>query len=141
MGRIVAIDYGKVRIGIAMTDPMGKIAMPFKTIAAKNNLKGSVENILSTLSPYLHEIDTIVLGYPILLSGREGEMAKLTKELKALLEKELTIPIVLYDERLTSALAERDLKEKKISRKKRKGIIDPIAATFLLQDYMQWAAL
>ncbi|MBN1914594.1 MAG: Holliday junction resolvase RuvX [Parachlamydiales bacterium] len=137
MGRIAAVDFGTVRIGLALTDSSGIIAMPFKTIETKKTLELTAENILLHLSPYMHEMEKIIIGFPLLMNGTEGEMAQKTKDLKIQLEKKISLPIILVDERLTTAQAEKDLKEKKISRKKRKKIIDPIAACLLLGNYLE----
>jgi len=135
--QIAAIDYGKKRIGISITSFDGKIALPYKTIDSGKNLEESANNIINSLSQYLNNIKEIVLGNPLLLSGKESEMSKEVKKLKDILLKKLNIPIILWDERLTSSEAEKILKEQKISRKKRTKKIDPIAATIILNSYLE----
>ncbi|KPK32660.1 MAG: hypothetical protein AMS24_03575 [Chlamydiae bacterium SM23_39] len=134
--RIAAIDYGKKRIGISITSPDGKIALPYKTIDTGKNLEESSNNIINSLNPYIENIKEIVLGNPLFLSGKESEMSKEVTKLKAILSKKLNIPIILWDERLTSSEAEKILKEQKIPRKKRKRKVDPIAATIILRSYL-----
>ena len=138
--RIIAIDYGKKRIGIAITDKNCILALPYKTIEAGNNLEESSKNILYTIQDYLTKTSEIVLGYPLLLNGKIGEMAQEVEKLKLLLSKKIDIKIILWDERLTSIQAEGILKDKKMynmSRKKRSKKIDPIAATIILQSYLE----
>ena len=136
MGKIISIDYGTVRIGLAISDINKKIAFPLKTIQAGFSLKKTAEAIFINLQDRIGDIEAIVMGYPLLLNGRDGEMAIKVKALKEELEKILPLPITLWDERLTSALAERSLKEKGFNRKKRSKKVDPIAACFILQRYL-----
>ena len=136
MGRIVAIDYGRARIGLAMTDEEKRIALPFKTIKADKTLALSAKNVLESLADYLPHIEKFVLGLPLMLSGKKGEMALEVEQFKAELEKQTKIPISLWDERLTSAQAEVSLKEMDLSRKKRAQKSDPVAACIILQNYM-----
>lgn len=136
MGRIVAIDYGRARIGLAMTDEKGSIALPFKTLAACKKLEKSVDALLENLKSYLPKIDKFVLGFPLLLSGKKGDMAFEVEQFKALLEKKTAIPVILWDERLTSAQADNFMKEMNLSRKKRSQQSDSIAAIIILQNYL-----
>ena len=136
MGKVIAIDYGMVRIGLAISDATKTIAFPLKTIQAAPSLKKTAENISLAIKDKLAEIDEMVIGYPLLLTGKRGDMAKRVEELKKELEKIFSFPITLFDERLTSAMAERSLKEKGFSRKKRSKKTDPIAAFFILQTYL-----
>lgn len=136
MGRLVAIDYGRARIGLAMTDEQKRMALPYKTIAAGKTMALSVKNIFEALAVYLPNIEKIVLGLPLMLSGKKGEMALEVEQFKAELEKITEIPICLWDERLTSAQAEVSLKEVDLSRKKRAQKSDPVAACIILQNYL-----
>jgi putative holliday junction resolvase len=134
MGRILAIDYGKKRIGLAITDPQQIMALPFKTIDAGNNIKESIQNIIKETPD---GIEKIIIGNPLLFNGTASEMSKVVETLKLELEKTLTdVPVILFDERLTSTQAERFLKEHKVNRKKRVGKVDPIAAYIILNGYL-----
>lgn len=134
MGRILAIDYGKKRIGLAITDPQQIMALPFKTIDAGNNIKESIQNIIKETPD---DIEKIIIGNPLLFNGTASEMSKVVETLKLELEKTLTdVPVILFDERLTSTQAERFLKEHKVNRKKRVGKVDPIAAYIILNGYL-----
>ena len=134
--RIVALDYGKARIGIAITDEMGMMALPLCTLMAEKKIEDTVNKLQERLSCYDPQIKTIVIGLPLLLSGQEGEMAQLVKEFGEQLHQKMNIEIVYWDERLSSAHAHSILKEGQMKRKKRSKIIDPIAATLILQSYL-----
>ena len=134
MGRILGIDYGKKRIGLAMSDIMGIIAQPFDVIESKG-LANDVINILQIVKD--KEVSTIVVGIPKNMNNTEGEMAETAKNFVEELKKQTEIPVEVMDERLTTVQAERMLTEEaNISRKKRKGVRDKIAATFILQTYL-----
>lgn len=136
MGRIVALDYGRARIGIAMSDEKGTVGLPFKTLVAGKTLEKSVDALLENLKIYLPKIDKFILGMPLLLSGKKGEMALEVEKFKSLLEKKTAIPVILWDERLTSAQADNFLKEMNLSRKKRSEKSDSMAALIILQNYI-----
>lgn len=135
MGRISAIDYGKVRIGLAISDENQWLASPLKTIATKSNMKDTAALIIQELSEY-ESFEKIILGLPLLLSGEESplslEVRNLAKELKAI----VSAPIFLWDERLTTNQVEKILKEANIKRKKRTQYIDAMAAAAILQNYL-----
>ena len=135
LGRVVGIDFGKVRIGLAISDERRIIAQPLETVrAAKDNLQ-TARLIAESLSKY-KEIDTIVLGLPLQLNGKEGEMALLVKTFAEALKLVFACPIVFWDERLTSAGVEKMLVNFDISRKKRAQLSDALSAVSILQNYM-----
>lgn len=130
----MAIDYGFKRIGIAMTDIMQIMASPFETIES-TSLKKNALNIVEIAKN--NDVSTIVVGLPINMNGTEGEMAETVRsfieEIKAISD----IEIKIIDERLTTAQAERMLvDEADISRDKRKGLKDKVAAALILQTYL-----
>lgn len=139
--KILAVDFGLKRIGLAISDANQKIALPLKTLCIPNPNQ-AVSLVARAIKEQLNisglEIEKIVLGHPLLLSGKEGEMAKNVTAFKQKLENKLgfLIPIVLWDERLSSAQAEKLLK-KDFSRKKRKQMTDPIAAMLVLQSFLE----
>jgi putative Holliday junction resolvase len=138
MSRIVGIDYGLKRIGIAMTDLLRITASPFDTI--KNvSLKKNVLKILEIAKN--NDVSVIVLGLPLNMNGTEGRMAeivhKFIEEIKLLSDIEVTT----VDERLTTVQAERMLvEEADISRERRKDLKDKIAAALILQTYLYMQA-
>ncbi len=133
MKRIVAIDYGLKRIGIAVSDAGQKIAFPLTTVPGGNK---AIPNIQLALKDKLGEIEKILVGFPLLLSGREGELATLVKKFASALEAALALPVELIDERFTSKLADLHLKEIHLNRKERTAKLDTAAAAILLQAYL-----
>lgn len=133
MKRIIAIDFGLKRIGLAISDHGQKIAFPLTTVEGG---KKAVPNIQQALAKHLGEIERILIGFPILLSGKEGEMAGLVKKLGADLEQTLSLPVEFVDERFTSKLADQSLKEIHLNRKERTAKLDMSSATILLQNYL-----
>ena len=131
MTRIAAIDYGLKRIGIAISDEKKKIALPFKTIAGGPK---AIEDIKLAFKDKL--IELIVVGLPLLLSGKESEMSIAVRKFAENLEKELQIPIHFIDERLTSKMADQSLREIHLNRKKRSQQMDVTAAVILLQNFL-----
>jgi putative Holliday junction resolvase len=133
--RIVAIDPGKKRIGVAISDPFGNFAVGLDTIA--NHAGKDLIPELSVICRQ-YEVARIVMGLPLHMSGEEGESARFAREMAAVLEAGLGIPIDLMDERLTSKIAEQSLRDMGIqsSRHRAKGIIDQAAAMRILQDYL-----
>lgn len=134
--RKIAIDYGKRRIGIAMTDERGVIPLPYRTIDAGKDIEESSKNILHALEEYIPKIEEIVIGNPLLLNGKKSKMTEEVEKLKTAIENKVDIPIVLFDERLTSAQAELSLRAIGLSRKKRAEKTDAVSALIILQAHM-----
>lgn len=134
MGRIAGIDYGTVRIGIALSDESRIIAIPHSILPAKKRSEETAEALLTALAPYT--LEAIVLGMPLKLSGKASFMGDEVAHFATILGQKTTIPIVLWDERLTSVQAERSLKEAGMNRKKRSKVVDAIAAVIMLQSYL-----
>lgn len=134
MGRIFSIDYGKKRIGLALSDPMKIIASPLKTVHAGKNAQETLDILLKEIAA--HDIETIVIGLPLHLSNEESETSLLVRKLKEDLEAKISIPIILWDERLTSKQVERVMIEGNVKRKKRSQHVDILSATLILQSYM-----
>ena len=132
---ILGIDLGKKRTGIAVSDINQKIASPLKVI---ENMK--FNEILNILERIVNErnICAIVVGDPINMDGSIGPKSQSSRSFIKNLSKELDIPILLWDERLTTVSAERSLLEADISRKKRQQIIDKIAASIILQNFLDY---
>ncbi|MCD6117610.1 Holliday junction resolvase RuvX [bacterium] len=135
MSRIICIDYGRKKIGIAVSDPLGITAQPFDTWY---NLKiVQVIEKLKILSKEL-EISKIVIGLPLTMKGEKGKMASEAERFASMIRKSLNLDVVMWDERLSSRQAIRTLQamDKKPSRDKKK--IDKIAATIILQSYLAY---
>lgn len=133
--RIAGIDYGQARIGLAVSDPGKFIASPLKAIATKRNFRDTATAILLEFSTY-EPIEKYVIGLPLMMSGKESPGSKIVRELAIILEELSGKPVVLWDERLTTAQVERTLKEAEMNRKKRTQYIDAMAAAAILQNYL-----
>lgn len=131
MGRIASIDFGLKRIGIAMSDRDCKMALPLTIVEGG---KKAIQNVKNALP--LKEISLILVGLPLELSGKAGPMAELAAQFARLLEEAAGIPVQLVDERLSSKGAEVHLKEISLNGKQRREKIDMVAATLLLQTYL-----
>lgn len=136
MGRILGLDYGSKTVGVAVSDPLGYTAQGLETICRKseNKLRKTLARIDELVSQY--EVEKIVLGLPIHMSGEAGDRAVRTMEFRDMLERRTGREVVMWDERLTTAAANRVLDEALVARERRKDVIDKIAAVFILQSYM-----
>ena len=137
MSRILAIDYGKKRIGLSMTDPLRLTAQPFETWKHEKP-----QLFIESLNDLVKEmgIDTIVLGYPLNMNGSESDMSKAVKTLKEQMDETLNCEVQLWDERLTSKQAHKQLHEMNIKPSRNKGKVDQLASLLLLQNYMDFHA-
>ena len=131
--RILALDYGTKRIGVALSDELGWTAQPLETLN-RRTLGRDIAHIASLVGT--HEVGQVLLGFPLQLDGREGSAIQAMREFQARLEQVVTVPVILWDERLTTKAAEDLLIAADVSRKKRKGVVDRIAASILLQSYL-----
>jgi putative holliday junction resolvase len=133
-GRILAIDYGGRRMGLAVTDPLGITAQGIETLERKNN-RADFGRLERTIREY--GVKEIVLGNPLRMSGQEGTQSKKVAEFAEELRKRFQLPVHLWDERLTSAEANRLLRENEVSTKLRVQAVDRMAAVLILQSFMQ----
>jgi putative pre-16S rRNA nuclease len=132
--RILALDPGTKRIGVALSDELGWTAQPLETFERKS-LSVDVAHITELVRR--HEVREIVVGMPIQLNGRMGPAAQSTQQFLEALQAVVGIPVVAWDERLTTKAAEQMLIEADVSRKKRKGAVDRVAAALLLKSYLE----
>lgn len=135
MGRVMALDVGKVRVGVALTDPLGYTAQPLLTIWRKTRGE-DFRNLLRLIKR--HEVVEIVVGNPLHLSGDVSPWAEKVQKFAAELEKRSGLPVRMWDERLSSVAAHEILDEAghDRDRKSRQGIIDQVAAVVILQGWM-----
>lgn len=131
--RIMALDLGDVRIGIALSDLMGIIASGLETYTRKN-LKEDISYIAELIQK--HQVGVVVLGLPLNMDGTKGERVEKTYAFAEELVKVINCKIEYIDERLTTVSAERILISGDVRRDKRKQVIDKIAATIILQSYL-----
>lgn len=129
----MAIDFGGVRIGIAFSDPSRTIASPYKTYK-RINLEKDVETLINLSKE--KEVSLIVLGLPFNMDGSEGEMARKTRDFGDILGNASNIKIEYIDERLTSLEAEEMMIDAGLRREERKKIIDKLAASLILESYL-----
>ena len=132
MGRVLGIDYGDSRIGLAMSDPLKIIASPFKTIRNEGN-----EKCLQVFQSLIKEkdVEAIVVGLPMGLKGQETVQTKKVREFANLLYA-LKLPIHLEDERLSSVSAEKSMIQQNIKTGHNKELIDQRAAAIILQQFL-----
>lgn len=134
--RTLGIDFGEARIGLALSDASGTIAMPLETLETKDKgeqIRGVAQRITE------REVERIVVGLPLEMDGTAGPMVEIVEKFSAKLTATVGLEVVFWDERLTSVAAERVIREtgvRKGKKKKKKGLLDPIAACLLLQAYL-----
>lgn len=141
LGRILGLDFGSKTTGVAMSDPLKTIASPLETI--KRDKEGKLRPTLRRISEIAadNDIELIVLGEPLNMDDTKGERAQKSAEFKTLLEHRLEmdglcIPVILWDERLSTVGADEILEESGIAASERKQYIDKIAAALILEDYI-----
>ena len=132
--KIVALDIGTVRIGIATSDIMEIIASPYLVYKRRSNALDDVREISKIISQL--GAGKVVIGLPLKLDGSEGASVTMAKDFGEALKKEVAAEIIYIDERLSTVSAERVLIESGMRREKRKDKIDSVAATFILQTYL-----
>jgi putative Holliday junction resolvase len=132
-GRTMALDYGDRRIGIALSDEMGLAARPLMTLA-----RTSWPEDLDRLGAIIreHDVRRIVVGLPLDMNGRKGRRARLTEVIIDRIRGATGLPVIPWDERLTTVQAERILIEGDVSRARRRKVIDQVAAVILLQAWL-----
>ena len=131
--RILAIDHGTKRMGIAISDELGMIAQPLEFIPAEP-FAGLINRLNEIIGA--KQVELILVGMPRNMNGSYGPAALMVQEFVAMLKDAVTIPIQTLDERLTSVQAHRFLSEAEVSGRQRKGKVDKSAAAILLQGYL-----
>lgn len=134
MERILAIDYGRRRIGLAISDAMGFAAHGLPTLQVKNKSQ-ALEKTLGVIQE--QQPDGVIVGLPLNLDGSKGEMAQLVEHFITQLEQAVEVPISTIDERLTSVAAHKTMQEMGIRHKGHKDKVDQLSAVYLLEIYLQ----
>ena len=139
--RILGLDYGSKTVGVALSDPLGLTAQALETIWRKqeNKLRQTLARIEELIKEY--QVETIVVGYPKNMNNTVGERAEKALEFKEKLESRTGLPVVMWDERLTTLEANRTLMEAGVRRENRKQYLDGLAAVFILQGYLDYLRL
>ena len=134
--RILGLDYGSKTVGVAVSDPLGLTAQGVETIWRKqeNKLRQTLARIEELISEY--QVERIVLGYPKNMNNTIGERAEKSLEFQQMLERRTGLPVIMWDERLTTVEAKRTLMEASVRRENRKQYMDKLAAVFILQGYL-----
>jgi putative Holliday junction resolvase len=133
MGRVLGLDVGDHRIGIAMSDALGLTAQRL-TVLERRGAAYDVEAVRRLVEQ--HGVDTIVVGLPLTMRGEQGIQAKKVTSFSNALKRLLSVPVELLDERLTTVQGERALLETNASRRKRKQVLDQVAAQLILQQFL-----
>lgn len=134
--RVLGVDVGMRRIGLALSDAIGLLASPWKTIEASANPMTDSERIASAIVGVDEGVQAIVVGHPRRLDGSPTELTAHVEAVAADLRTRVQVPVILQDERLTSREAEALLAEREKDWRKRKTKLDAAAAAVLLQDYL-----
>lgn len=138
--RILGLDYGSKTVGVAVSDPLGFTAQGVEIIRRKseNKMRQTLARIEELIAQY--QVEKIVLGLPKNMNNTLGDRAEKSLELKETLERRTGLPVVMWDERLTTVSASRVLMETGVRRENRKEHVDEIAAVFILQGYLDYLA-
>lgn len=131
--RVLGVDWGERRLGLALSDETRTVASPY----AVERCRSDKERIRA-ISRHVSEknVGLVVLGIPLSLSGEEGPTGRAVRRFSELLQKQLDVPLHLWDERLTTGSAQRALIEAGIRRSRRKELVDKVAASVMLQSYL-----
>jgi putative Holliday junction resolvase len=132
--RVLGIDYGRRRIGLALSDEAGILASPFPTFVRGQSEKQDIAALTSLIDK--HGLTAVVVGLPLNMDGSRGEMAREAEEFADRIRQETGLPVELFDERLTSSEAERVLLEANVPRRRRKELRDSLSAVLILQGHL-----
>ena len=135
MSRVLGIEYGEVRVGLAISDELGITAQGLDTLVINGSIKKLISHIIFLYEIY--DIDTIVFGYPKNMNGTMSEKTKKVDEIISLLTKRIkNVKVIKWDERLTTVSAYKTMRELNISQKKKNIYADKLAATYILESYL-----
>lgn len=134
MGRLLAVDYGEKRIGLAVSDELQITASPLAVIELTSD-----DDAIALIAEYASKlrISTIVVGLPVRTDSQVGEMERRVRQFADKLRRKTKMPVMLFDERFTTRIAEQVLLEADLSRRKRKRVRDKLAAVVLLKSYLE----
>lgn len=134
MGRTLALDVGTKTIGVAITDALGMMAHPLRTLS-RRGVRKDTELIVAIVRE--REVERVVVGLPLELDGTEERSARLARQIGEAVAEAAAVPVVYVDERYSSVEAERRLIAAGVSRARRKEVIDQMAAVILLEDWLR----
>ncbi len=136
-GRILALDVGSRTIGLAVSDPLGVTAQGLETLRRRNQ-RADLEHLRRVLEQY--QVSELVVGHPLRFSGQPGAQAEKVAAFAELLGRRFQLPVHLWDERLTTAEAQRLLRQTNMSIRRRGQVVDRLAATLILQSFLDFRA-
>ncbi len=131
--RVLGLDVGQRRIGVALSDALGLTAQPL-TVLERRGTTADLDALAALVAQ--HQVETIVVGLPLTMRGERGPQAQRAASFADTLRRKVSVPVELADERLTTVQGERALLETDTSRRKRKQVIDQVAAQLILQQYL-----
>ena len=129
--RVVGLDLGSRRIGVAVSDPTGTLASPYEVVERSPRSHDEIRRIVEEV-----EAERVVVGLPLSLSGKDGPAATAAREEAAALAQSLPVPVETYDERLTTISANRSMMDLKMKADARRRVVDKIAAAVMLQSWL-----
>lgn len=132
--RVLGLDYGEARTGVAISDALGITAQGIKSIEHGENIKKLIETLRELIEEY--KIDKIVIGYPLNMNATKGPRAEKTDKFIEKLQKEFGLEVIKIDERLTTVSAHKTMTALGIDKTKKKKIVDTISAQYILQMYL-----
>ncbi len=132
--RALGLDLGERRVGVAVCDSAGTVATPVETLVRSGEAETDLRAIADQVREWQAEI--VVVGLPLSLDGTEGPAAKAARAEIDRLDRLLSVPVVSYDERLTTVIAERSLMEQQMKGPRRRGVVDQVAAAVILQSWI-----
>ncbi len=132
--RILGIDHGQVRVGLALSDPLGMIASPLKTVERRRKRKQDIADLAALVKEL--DVSEVVIGIPFEMTGAQGKKANEVLQFAEALREALDVPVIEWDERLTSVQAERSLTAMAVRGARRKQLVDQMAAAIILQGYL-----
>lgn len=138
MGRVLALDLGSKRVGVAVSDPLRITAQGLRTLPRQG---GRPDRQAIAQLATENEVERIIVGWPLTLGGDEGQAAQAARRFTEDLRREIGLPIELWDERLTTAEAARVLAQAGVSRRHRRPDLDRMAATLILQSWLDAHAI
>ncbi len=136
--RVMGLDYGEKTVGVALSDELLLTAQPYETVVRDNpkQLRKTLQRLEAIIAA--EHVEKIVLGFPKNMNNTEGERCERTVEFKEALERRTGLPVILWDERLTTVAADKAMMESGIRRENRKDYVDEIAAVLILQGYLEY---
>ncbi len=138
--RILGIDFGLARLGLALSDPGKIISFPLHVFPAEKKSEQTVKKLIAFIEATAKDkkctIEMIVVGMPFMMSGKKGLLADEVDHFVSVLRNFTAIPIVTWDERLTTVMAERSLRESSLTRKRRAQVVDAVSAGIMLQNFL-----